>query len=451
MIYWKEEKMTELMFCFDVEDFTSNSSADAIRDMALLFTRQGIKADFCLVGLVAKQLVNWGRQDVLKALEAHNIHFHSYSHSIHPTINEYTDIDDYNKAYSLCFEQEFKGLEIVKSVTGKKEIYAAVPPGESKSYVAMYAYSDMGIKAYCDTACDTEDGKGAYYCNLFNMDYYVSFETMFYNENAIEVADLLDNLSKRKKAIIYNHPNAIVYREFWDKINYDKENKAEFGKWQESTKRKVEEIDLFMQRVSDFLTKIKKDTRFNLTTINKVLKSQNYDRERIITPQMLPIIKAQLKENFSPLSVPDSFSISDVFLAVVEFFQGKKEYKAGKVFGFLSEPYQVEEEIIVTDNEIRETAKYLNISSFLPEKISVGGKTIGPTDFLFAALDVLCSNKKKIIIKRRKQLNSLEILPKLKELSLKGTWIHSENFEDRFLSDRLRLQAWTLRFEVDSQ
>ena len=38
-----------------------------------------------------------------------------------------------------------------------------------------------------------------------------------------------------------------------------------------------------------------------------------------------------------------------------------------------------------------------------------------------------------------------DALPELKTFRLKGTWVHTPQLEDRYLSDRLRWQLWTLR------
>ena len=41
-------------------------------------------------------------------------------------------------------------MKMVKQVSGVEHFYTVVPPGNSKSYVAMYAYADMGIPTYSD-------------------------------------------------------------------------------------------------------------------------------------------------------------------------------------------------------------------------------------------------------------------------------------------------------------
>ena len=97
--------MTDIIFSFDTEDFTSNYAADAIYQEAEIMRQAGITAGFCTVGLLAKQLKNWGRTDVVEALRHHQILSHSYGHSLHPTINEYTDREDFFAAYDEAMRQ----------------------------------------------------------------------------------------------------------------------------------------------------------------------------------------------------------------------------------------------------------------------------------------------------------------------------------------------------------
>ena len=65
--------MTDIIFSFDTEDFTSSVAADAVVQEANLLKKHGIKGGFSVVGLLAKQLQNWGRQDVIDALKEHII------------------------------------------------------------------------------------------------------------------------------------------------------------------------------------------------------------------------------------------------------------------------------------------------------------------------------------------------------------------------------------------
>ena len=64
--------MTDVIFSFDTEDFTSREAADAILKEAQILHDQDVKGCFCVVGLLAKQLEDWGRTDVLEALAQHS-------------------------------------------------------------------------------------------------------------------------------------------------------------------------------------------------------------------------------------------------------------------------------------------------------------------------------------------------------------------------------------------
>ena len=79
--------MTDIIISFDTEDFTSNRAADAIKDEAEILRSLGIRGCFCIVGLLAEQLKAWGRDDVFEALSHHEINFHTYGHTLHPTIH----------------------------------------------------------------------------------------------------------------------------------------------------------------------------------------------------------------------------------------------------------------------------------------------------------------------------------------------------------------------------
>ena len=100
---------------------------------------------------------------------------------------------------------------------------------------------------------------------------------------------------------------------------------------------------------------------------------------------------------------------------------------------------------LATSLSFSQAAKEIKNGEFLPTEITVGDTKIGPADWLFAALDVL-QGAKEVTIGPRAQLPSLDIIPETRDAYFKGTWRHSDSFEDKYLSDRLRLQAWTLRF-----
>ena len=74
----------------------------------------------------------------------------------------------------------------------------------------------------------------------------------------------------------------------------------------------------------------------------------------------------------------------------------------------------------------------------------VGDTKIGPADFLFAAMDVICGEK-EITVEPKNQISNLDILPFIRDKVFESKWLHGPDFKDAFLSDRLYYQGWTLR------
>ncbi|MBQ2736639.1 MAG: hypothetical protein IJF26_04335 [Clostridia bacterium] len=436
--------MTDIIFSFDTEDFTSNRAADAIYREAKILEEEGVHGCFCLVGLLADQLVNWGRDDVLEALSHHEINSHTYGHTLHPMINEYTDIEDVNEAIDMVIKEEGKAVEMIKKSTGVDEIYAAVPPGNQKSYAAMYGYHKMGIPIYADTFCDTVDGEGTYYCNIYHLAYYEAMEC-FFDGDEKDIATLVERLAKRKRAVVYTHPNSAVSIGCWDILNYDKENLVPFGDFLQCPEQPKERTEKFYNNIRTFVRMIKADPRFRITTYAQITDELKKEGERVVKIEDVAEISRKLNESFENIRTPVSLSISDIMLACRDLLLGKKEHKCGDVYGFLSTPYAISEKVTLLADDIISSAKEIKNGEFLPTEITVGDTKIGPADWLFAALDVL-QGAKEVTIVPRAQLPSLDIIPETRDAYFKGTWRHSDSFEDKYLSDRLRLQAWTLRF-----
>lgn len=445
--------MTDIIFSFDTEDFTSCSAADAILREAEILREEGVRGCFCMVGLLAEQLENWKRDDVLAALKHHEIATHSYGHTLHPTINEYTDIQDFDEARAEVLRQETEALRLIKHATLVDTIPAACPPGNQKSYVAMYTYADMGIPIYADTVCDTQDGRGVYYCNIFHVRYTRSLEKMFLYKgeqgrkaagNPDDMQKLLDELAQQKRAIIFTHPNAAMFSEFWDAVNYHKVNSCQYGQWKECRRRPEEETEAFYENIRMFVRLIKQDKRFRITTYSELASELASEGRRVVTLGDIPLLHKKLEENFFPVTEPCSLSIADMFLACRDLLTGKTEHVCGKVYGFLEHPAAVSGKVILSAEAIKESAEQMDTSGFLPHAISVGGCVIGPGDWLRAAMGVLCGMK-EVALSPGSQLPSLDVLPQLKDCSFKGQWQQSDEFEDKYLSERLRLQAWTMR------
>lgn len=435
--------MTEVIFCFDTEDFTSNHACDAIRDIAQLLESEDIRGCFMIVGLVAKQLSVWHRDDVIASLKHHEIDFHTYGHSLHPNICEYTDVFDYHSAMKQVFDSEGAGLDIVKKVFNRNKIFAAVPPGPSVSYAALYTYPKLGIPVYADSPLHMLDGEDIYFCNTLHIEYFKSLEELFFPKIKYDINNFINHIASRKRVILYNHPNMVLYRQFWDSLNYNGINKHPFGSWEEPERRPETEVKHFYNSFRSFIHQLKNDGRFVFRTIAEVIEKQSAE-SRIVTKAMIHKIRASLFSNFGYITNPMNLSLSDIFNAVTAFLKGDEYYIPVESYGFLEIPQGIEKPCYVSGDDLLKAANNLQITNFLPTKIPIGNITAGPADYLYAALDFLCGETDIIKIEPKPQQCSLDEFTYLNNFALKDKWLFSKDFKDEYLSDRLKLQAWTI-------
>lgn len=438
--------MTDVIFAFDTEDFTSPRAADGILLEAELLRSEGVRGAFDLVGLLAKNLAQWGRTDVIDALKHHEIGYHSYAHSMHPTINEYTDIENFSDAIDELIKQESLGLKYVREATGTAEIYAVSPPGNLKSYVAMYGYDVMGIPIYADSFCDDELSTGCYYCNIYHMSYAGGLEDFLLDADEAKIKELVDSIAGRKRAVLYTHPNKVIKSEFWDILNYHKGNLVPYGQWIEAPDRPAADIQKILDNMRLLVRLIKNDGRFRLITFKDIADEIAAEPERTITAADVPAIAAALKTELFPLREPCSLSLSDMMLAMRDFLTGKQEHTCSKVYGFLDRPIGVDTPVTVTLDDMIASCHQIKDGEFLPSRIRVGKAELGPADWLIAAAELLSEKTEKTTVFPKEQLPCLDIFPELRDCRFKGRWIAAPTLEDKYLSDRLRWQSWTMRF-----
>ncbi len=462
---------TKTVFYFDTEDYTCDRSNDAIRDIANILRSEGVKGNFNVVGFLALRLVELGRQDVIEALRHHVIGTQTLYHSRHPDIAELGDNPSYERAYRLTMADEAKGVGMIEAAFGEGRVVFACPPGNSVSAVAMDVYSDLGIAFNAATGfyndASAQKGyssktygngllvrpgcvvDGLWYFNQYHPPYYTSFtlESLFPRKGrpCPDFKDLLDRLAKFDYAGLYMHPHMALKLKHWDGDNYRYGNNCEWRKWKQVEDRDPADTAIFYERLKALIRAVKADPRFEITDIEQMDRALK--PRRAITLADIPTVRKALNADFNTIREPASWCVADVFQAAVRLLRGDGERTPGKVYGFLERPRGVKSETVVKAADIKAAAKGIDLATFLPPEIAVGGRMIGPADFLFAALEIIETGASEVKLAPREQLGSFKEVPSLETMKISGSWVHTKEFKDEFLSERLRLQLWTLRIE----
>lgn len=445
--------MTNVILSFDTEDIINERGADGIFRCARILREEGVKGCFNIIGLLPDVLKDWGRNDIFEELKWHEIDYHSHSHSIHPTINEYTDIEDYRNALELFMLDEGKGLEKVKSAFNINKLPAACIPGNCTSYVAHYGYGNMGFDFFSgDDIYDKISYRPIYNCNTVSLHYARSLDgVLFKLNNESEIKNFINETARGKHTMVfYHHPQRAYCKTFWDADNFYKKNTSKEN-WIMSEIHDQNDTERFYANFRSFVRALRDDGDFKIMTYAD-LTAEIREDERKLNADSLKCINEQLNEKFFPVTSPDSYCISDIFLACRSILLGNTEHVCGKVYGFLYEPYLAKEPITLTRAEATELAKAIDPEAFLPNVFRINRKIFGPRELLEAFLAFVLDGKDKYTVYPLDEWQiDLDEFPSLRDLNYKGSWVHSDELCDNYLSSRLRLQSWTIRLPKNSK
>ena len=435
---------TDVMMFFDTEDYTNPWSDDSVLEIANLLKEEGVVGNFDVVGFWAQKIIENRRFDVLDSLKGHTIGTQSLYHSLHPTECEWAGREDAREAYRLVHEHEAMCVGMLRAAFGLDKILYMTEPGNSGTYIANTVGYDLGMKVgYGMLPSATY---GMWYDNLFQLPYDWSLESMFPPNPEPDYRKLLDDWAKRPFMCLAMHPDKVRSTTHWDIVNYREKNLAAWRQWKAAPRRSETDVQEFYRRLRNLCRALKSDSRFNVTDVHACIAKLK--PRRALTPSDLPAIEAALRKELWPVSAPGSYCVADVFQAAARFLLGEKSFLPAKAYGFLSQPVGVTAATTVRADDLRAAAAKLDFSWYLPASIDVGGQAIGPADFLFAALEVLRTGAATVTVSPREQLGSFDRLPRWKDFEYVRGWIiHSRDLADKILSDRLRWQLWTLRYE----
>lgn len=440
--------MVQVLLSFDTEDYTSSYSDDAILRLSEIMKEEGVRGCFNIVAELAKALIDRKRYDIVESLKSHEINYHSYRHTWHPTMVEYTDIENWDEGYTKLFNDESKGISIVKDIFNRDKLWAFVPPGNCISPQAIYGFSEMGVKICNGSLFKGTSGRGIWFCNSFNLENNFYIDSALLNEGISAVKNRIEEWVNWKRLIICCHPNIIVHEEFWDAVNMKGRNLVEWGNWKIPGLRRHDVIEKFYADFREMIRILKKDGNFRFVTNSDVWAEQTAKKPRTISFNMLLDFLNRLEDSFFYIEQDSvSYSLADIFMAAVHFISGSmNDYQTREVTGPVYYPAGITDNIVVSAGDLKWAALYLLDSNRIPHEIQAGQYTIGPRDFLEAAKKVF-QGEKTVAIGPKPQLADTGSFYKMNDFHLAGTWMYPNDFKDEWVSRRLKWQSWTIRSE----
>jgi len=127
----------------------------------------------------------------------------------------------------------------------------------------------------------------------------------------------------------------------------------------------------FYRNFRAFVRRVKADPRFEIA--DTLAEKAKLKPRVALTKKDIPAVRRALLADFGAIDAPDSWCVADVFQAAVRLLRGETEALPDKVYGFLERPVGVKEPTTVKAADLRAAAAKLDLATFIPSQIAVGG------------------------------------------------------------------------------
>jgi len=215
-----------LVLTFDVEDFINPNAISALRRILEILQKHELKAIFFITGHMAEKISNYPQ--IIEMLRNHEIGYHSSSHSVHPTIPEYTDVKSYKKAYEISIQRETShidpltgkpekegGIHFLQNLFHPKTIQAFRTPGMCWTPPHLEALNSLGIKY--DFSTNLTFSEPVLFKGIAFYPYTVLQQ---WNGTTYDYQCLLSSILRHKVTVFDLHPTLLVNQVEWDSIYY---------------------------------------------------------------------------------------------------------------------------------------------------------------------------------------------------------------------------------------
>ena len=215
----------DLILSFDTEDFVTPQAADAQKWWADELHSRNLRGCFLLVAELLRTLKRWGRQDVIEALDRHEVDYHTNYHSLPPTHAHALEGKPLAEAVDWVLRREATGLAEHLETFGRVPV-SYCTPGFSWTPATLIALAAVGIKVFCACPDSLMVNGPMWYCGMLCLRYDLPFEAYFSSgETGIEAfkADfdrIAREVGEDGLMILFTHPTRLVTSAFWDEQFY---------------------------------------------------------------------------------------------------------------------------------------------------------------------------------------------------------------------------------------
>lgn len=452
-------------FWFDVEDYITPQSDEALKGIIEIFDRLDQRATFKLVGEKLRALERRGRTDIIDMLERHDIGYHTDYHSVHPTPAEYLKGLGWEEGREEFKRRECRGYEDIIRVFGRKpSCYGQ--PGSSWAPQVYPALRDWGIKLYMDECPQIGlNEEPFWFCGVLNVlrmgKNLTRCDFRKGEEGLREAVERFDSIADRLKSqggglvSIYYHPCEFSTYQFWDAVNFARGANPSPDKWKTPEVKPPEEMRRGLDILRGYVEHICSRPDVKLVTASEIVEL--YPDEAAGAKLSIEELKRACSAIAEEISYVDLGEIilspAELFLTVCRALEAygqlgrlPREVEVGRVDGPESRSEDDGGGSAPTESIVEgavEALEFMEERGRMPDSVKVGNCELPPAVFLRAACRLICADGDLAELPLEKARLKLE-----DEVRGEGVWgwiIFPEGFDAPELIELARAQAWTLK------
>jgi hypothetical protein len=459
---------------FDTEDYILPQSDDAAKRLAEILTRLEVRGTFKMVGEKARVLERRGRIDVIRALQKHEIGYHTDFHSRQPTVAVYLQNSGWEDGIAEFWSRERPGELDVLRIFGTAPVCYG-QPGSSWAPQAYPALRKMGILAYLDEARHVGLNSQPFYygglLNIFNLGKYVTRMELTGGESLDRAKDAFRRASESLRSAgggtisIYYHPCEFVHAEFWDGLNFARGNNPPQDTWKPPAMKPAAAIEKGFQDFEEYIRFLKNEPGVAFKSIAD-LQRVYADRAsgRTFSPTEIREIAGSIRNEIGYVRSGSVWlSGAETFSLLVEFtkrYLERDSIPSATGFGFLEGPARSFEPSTggapVKDLSwtsfavaVLDASRYCRDHGRVPSEVWLGASSMSPGDFLATlaavAEGIAAGGRPPGTVTRRPGKVAVEGHVAKDSVELWGWVIFPEGFHSPAIMEQARLQAWTLK------
>lgn len=286
----------KVLLRFDVEDYITTKSNNALSAVLEILDHLKIKATFVLVGEKIRMLLKDNHPEILDSLRRHALGYHSNLHSFHPLANEYLQHKDWEVGIKDFLAREEQGYHLFVDTFGHPPICYTQPGGDwvPHIYPALHRWK---------IPCLFSEEKNSWLTFLgqpFLVDGILTLANKPTISDLVNLASLPGELEKTKKQFqkdyqqirqnggdgllfLACHPGRLVTtgKQTWDQLNFAKGKNTARKDWTSPPLKSDSDYQADLDTLKEFLVFLKESFQLDWITAEDLVKTY----QQKITPK----------------------------------------------------------------------------------------------------------------------------------------------------------------------